>query len=233
MLIKCPRAGERLLRRFARKSAAGKSLLRSIVAIPLLFGIAVPGAWAESSLQWGMVHKKDKLSDAVTTLARAYSDIEGGGYFVLEASCLSLDMPLFGNTTGLAITFDYYNDHTPPSFVWTTFNGEKFVGVRSRLGNDDVVATKSETDYVNEAVIAFTSTSNREPNGGPAPLGVFGGMIQNTMLTQGLAAGTIGDFFDSERLRVELPLDDGRTPVVEISTTDPVFRTIMSSCVHP
>jgi hypothetical protein len=43
-------------------------------------------------------------------------------------------------------------------------------------------------------------------------------------------AGTVGDLSGAKLLRIQLPLDDGRSPAVRIEPQDPAFQKFLRQC---
>ena len=187
--------------------------------------LLAPSDNTSSVLGWSVVRERDKMSDVLNTSARAKYKIPGGGYFDVLANCMAVTMPIFGNNAkGFQILFTV--DNADARFHWSSTNGERYVRVRTRLDDQEVRSVMSETDYADQAGVAYVNMNEGGSNTGA----FWGGMMQAGISR--LIGGTIDDLFSADRLRIELPLEDGRAPVIEIAPRDNAFKSVLGACTR-
>ncbi|HEX4007048.1 MAG TPA: hypothetical protein VHX60_12810 [Acidobacteriaceae bacterium] len=95
------------------------------------------------------------------------------------------------------------------------FNHKMRVTVRYRIDRGEIVTVNPATDYKNEATLKFVDKDD----------------VSETSVFDRLgAAGFYQDFYRAKDVSIELPLNDGETPVVDVRPQDPIFRKFSAAC---
>jgi hypothetical protein len=197
---------------------------------------AVASAWQE----YDITDKMDARNKSFDAEAKLTAD-DGEG-FDAKAACT----PGFVNFT--------VTDYTKGAKieVQQTQNGSDAFFLRTKLDSADVVSAHSDIEFNNEASIFFydpdiafrsiadgiagnygralnTSGGSDAGNAVAAGAGVFAGMLAGPML-QLAAAGTIKDLRAANNLRIEVPMSDGRKPMLTIALRDPALQEFFGRC---
>jgi hypothetical protein len=174
--------------------------------------------------------------------------ISGGGRFKISASCdsgiINFAFEYISDRGGKsALAWQESDTYTRTTFGFSTqivHNVDRWVNLRIRLGDAPPLARESSSKYENEAEIVFYNPdellrlvkshgqTGDENNNSKAIEPILA--AERLVILPSTSGGTIQQFFASEHIRVEIPLADGREPVLEINSTDQSLRSFIGSC---
>ena len=178
-----------------------QSLLRRVWLFPILPLVPVPASMA----QWSVVNHTDVMTDKTTVLATLNAPVEHNGRMdnvQVNASC---------NSQSLTFQLIYSDQEFKQTANALT---KPRVYLRVRLDQNEPFSVGSASDYPNEAFVRFVHESHD-------PLTVLGNL--------GAALSPLS-VVSARLMRVELPLDNGDAPILEIRPQDVTLKKFLAAC---
>jgi hypothetical protein len=178
---------------------------------PAVFGLELPRSLRRTSLDWKVTMHKDEMTDRVSAMATAVEDLDGGGEMELTVVCEEAEVELRFVYFSPSVRFFRRSDNGD-SFAWDRVGTSPGVQLTYRMDDRDPKVAVSRSKYLNEAELIFVATD-------PSRHGLLD-----------LLFPTVHELRQAETLRVELPLLDGRVPVIEIKLAAPGLQEFFTRC---
>jgi hypothetical protein len=222
------------------------SVSQSSIAVPQPVVTAVQPAptTGPKKLSWQLYDDVDKLTDVVTRKALSKTQLAGGTTVEASAVCDELGIEIALNT--------FRGDQAVP-FAWE----DNKIRIRLRIDDGETRSAGADEQYTNEVTIEFydPTAARRLSQGAIAAatphlpsgeskaqqgaselanglMGFFGGIAATSALAQldVDAGGKLDQLVNAGSIRVELPLADGSSHVIELNPQDRALSTIVAKC---
>jgi len=174
----------------------------------LCASIALAGC-EKAKAGWQVFTTDNKMENTKTEVAQKLEGIEGGGQIQTSITCVD-------ERVNFEFLYDSgkSNEANPVGMMWKDYFGGQGVPVRVRIDNGAIHEFRANSENSNVANVYFLSDI---------------GHLTHTLDIL-FSAATLQSVAESKTLLVELPLSDGRKPVIEINRDDPSLQGFLSDC---
>ncbi|MGA2982943.1 MAG: hypothetical protein ABSG32_03970 [Terriglobia bacterium] len=197
-----------------------------IAAMQAKNGTPTPATFANPSAkstqaggEWQIETKENQLTGRhirEAVMIEPFNDGRDSATVTATCGYDELDFQIVYTSPNKDLYFKIYNP-APTIFMGQVYSHQQRVAVRVRIDRGEVVTVAPATEYLNEATLRFIAKKDYS-NDGFSALADMG------------AAGYRKSVYQASDVRVELPLNDGETPVIDIKPQDPSFKEFAAGC---